>query len=151
MPGSLYKPVLHKIPSVEGNLFQFWADLLFLTRSQKKHFVWLPNINEYLTSREYINSKGLRLDDRDKPLLLGSWLSLNPDHRDWWVVTENKVTNSHGYDQEHPWLVKTVRYQSSDNFQRDFCQGCQVPKKFKRPNSEMWKRPNKSQIFKEII
>ncbi len=46
-PGSLYKPVVRKIPSIEGNLFTFQPICYFCPGSQKVTFR-LPDINSSL-------------------------------------------------------------------------------------------------------
>jgi hypothetical protein len=47
--------MVHKIPSVEGNLLIFGLVCDFCPGSPKKSTHWLPNRNKYLTSREFLD------------------------------------------------------------------------------------------------
>ncbi len=55
-PGSLLKPVVHKISSVESNLFTFGLVCYFCPTAKKSTF-WLPIITKYLTRRQLILEK----------------------------------------------------------------------------------------------
>ncbi len=63
-PGSLLKPVVHIISSVESNFFYFWANVLFLPRQPKETTFWLrPILMNILCAGSIITglSSGLRI------------------------------------------------------------------------------------------